>query len=396
MEIVLFDNDNWRQRTYPLSLTRPVSNLRVGILTINEKWEKWLNLPVSYLTADYLKEKFPLCISTGDVLLIRGNILPDEVLIDALVGLKCGEVLVGKEGLIAAKADFTFVKGFDSAQLKGFKPIYYLSPICSIQYPEDIFLNNGEEIIKDFGLITKGRSSQALSSTNTILGDEIFVEEGASAECSILNAQKGPIYLGKNSEIWEGCMIRGPFSLGEDSQLKMGTKVYSNVSVGPKSRMGGELNTCVIWGNSAKGHDGYLGSSVIGEWCNWGAGSSNSNMKNNYRHIRLFDYETGSFRETGLDFCGLIMADHSKCSINSTFNTGTIVGVSANIYGIGQLPAFIPDFSWGGAEGFVEYNLDKMQDTAELVFHRKQRKFDKVERNISRSIFEMTKDKRNF
>lgn len=396
MEIVLFDNDSWRQRTYPLSLTRPVSNLRVGILTINEKWEKWFNLPVSYLTADYLKEKFPLKVSKGNVLLIRGNVLPNTELVEALVGLNSGEVLVGKEGFIAAKADTSLVKGFNPTQLKEFKPIYYLSTLSSIQYLEDLFLENGEEIRKDFQLITKGRSSATLSSTNTILGDQIFVEEGASAECSILNTKKGPIYLGRNSEIWEGCMVRGPFSLGEDSQLKMGTKVYSNVSIGPKSRMGGELNTCVVWGNSSKGHDGYLGSSVIGEWCNWGAGSNNSNMKNNYKPVRLFDYETGSYRETGLDFCGLIMADHSKCSINSTFNTGTVVGVSANIYGVGLLPTFIPDFSWGGADGFVEYHLDKMKSTAKLVFQRKQCEFDEIEKNICRSIFEMTKDKRNF
>jgi UDP-N-acetylglucosamine diphosphorylase/glucosamine-1-phosphate N-acetyltransferase len=396
MQIVLFDNANWRQRTYPLSLTRPVSNLRVGILTINEKWEKWLNSTVSYLTAEYLKEKFPLKDSKEDVLLIRGDILPNKELVDALADLKCGDALVGKEGFIAVKATPSFIKRFVPTQLKDFKPVYYLSTLSCIEYPEDIFLKNGEEITKDFELITKGRSSRNLSSTNTVLGDNIFVEEGASAECSIINAQKGPIYLGKNSEIWEGCMVRGPFSLGEGSQLKMGTKVYSNVSIGPSSRMGGELNTCVVWGNSAKGHDGYLGSSVLGEWCNWGAGSSCSNMKNNYKNIRLFDYETGSYRETNQAFCGLIMADHSKCSINSTFNTGTVVGVSANIHGIGLLPTFIPDFSWGGADGFLDYDLDKMQETAELVFQRRNRRFDEVEKRICHSIFEMTKDKRNY
>ena len=396
MQVVLFDNDIWRRRTYPLSLTRPVSNLRIGILTINEKWEKWLNVPVSYLTADYLREKFPFKDTYSEILLIRGNIIPDIKLVESLMALKSGEVLVSKDGFLAIKADSSIIRGFIPTQLKEFKPVYYLSDLNCIQYPEDIFLKNGTEITKDFELLTKGRVSSVLSSSNTILGDNIFVEDGVSVECSTLNTLKGPIYLGLNSEIWEGCMVRGPFSLGENSQLKMGTKVYSNVSIGPKSRMGGELNTCVIWGNSAKGHDGYLGSSVIGEWCNWGAGSNNSNMKNNYKNIRLFDYETGAYRETGLDFCGLFMADHSKCSINTTFNTGTIVGVSANIYGAGLLPTFIPDFSWGGADGLVEYDFDKMKSTAEVVFQRKQRKFDEIEKRICRSVFEMTKDKRNF
>src|SRR5690554_3851763 len=396
MQVVLFDNDVWRQKTYPLSLTRPVSNLRVGILTINEKWEKWLNAPVSFLTAEYLREKFPFKNTQAEVLLIRGNILPDLELVEHLIALKLGEVLVGKEGFIAVKAPSNFIRGFITSQLKDFKPIYYLSTINCIQYPEDVFLNNGKEIKKDFELITKGRISNTLSSSNTILGDQIFVEEGATAESSILNTLKGPIYLGVNSEIWEGCMVRGPFSLGDGSQLKMGTKVYSNVSIGPACRMAGELNTSVVWGNSSKGHDGYLGSSVFGEWCNWGAGSSNSNMKNNYKDIRLFDYNTNTYRETGQDFCGLIMADHSKCSINSSFNTGTVVGVSANIHGIGLLPKFIPDFSWGGRKGFIEYELDKMEETADLVFHKRGRKFDEIEKKICRSVFEMTKDKRIF
>lgn len=396
MRVVLFDNDSWRQRLYPLTLTRPVSNLRVGILTINEKWEKWLDAPVSYLTASYLSEKFPLSPHRSDVLIVRGNLLPGTELLDSIHQLSLGEVLVGKEGFLAIKSDASVLKNFRPDQLKEYKPIYYTSTYNSLDYAEDIFLQNGEEIRKDFELLTKGRSSGSLSDSNTILGDQIFVEEGASAECSILNTQLGPIYLGKNSSIWEGSMVRGPFSLGENSQLKMGTKVYSNVSIGPSSRVGGELNTCVVWGNSAKGHDGYLGSSVLGEWCNWGAGTSCSNMKNNYQPIRLFNYESGTYRETGQDFCGLIMGDHSKCAINTSFNTGTVVGVSANIYGAGALPSFVPDFSWGGGDGFSTYRLDKMQETAELVFQRRNRKFDAVEQNISRCVFDMTKNKRNF
>lgn len=396
MQIVLFDNDSWRQQTYPLSLTRPVSNLRIGILTINEKWEKWLNAPVSYLTALHLQRKFPLSNTGEEVLLISGNILPNEYLVEKLDELKAGEALVDKTGFLALKAEPTILNDFNPSKLKDFKTIAYAAELTKINYPEDIFLKNEEEIKQDFALLTKGRSSARLCSSNTFLGDQVFAEEGAKAECSILNSTNGPIYLAKESSIWEGCMVRGAFSLGENSQLKMGTKVYSKVSIGPNSRMGGELNTCVVWGNSAKGHDGYLGSSVMGEWCNWGAGTNCSNMKNNYKAIRLFDYQSNAYRETGLDFCGLIMGDHAKCAINTTFNTGTIVGVSANTFGNGTLPNFIPDFSWGGGEGFDEYQIDKMLETGELVFQARNRKFDEVERDICRAVFEITKEKRKF
>lgn len=395
MQIVLFDNDSWRQQTYPLSLTRPVSNLRIGTLTINEKWEKWLNVPVSYLTALHLQKKYPLCNTGADVLLISGNVLPNEALVENIDKLKKGEALIDQNGFIALKADSSILKDFNLSCLKDFKSFVYSDELTKINYPEDIFMKNEQEIKRDFSLLTKSRSSANLCSSNTFLGDQIFAEDGAKAECSILNSLNGPIYLAKDSSIWEGCMVRGAFSLGENSQLKMGTKVYSKVSIGPNSRMGGELNTCVVWGNSAKGHDGYLGSSVLGEWCNWGAGTNCSNMKNNYKAVRLFDYESNSYRETGLDFCGLIMADHSKCAINTTFNTGTIVGVSANVFGSGVLPNFIPDFTWGGTNVFAEYQIDKMFETAELVFRARNRKFDQVEKDICSAVFEITKEKRN-
>lgn len=396
MRVVLFDDDLWRRRTFPLSLTRPVPNLRVGILTIDQKWEKWLQLPNSYLTAEYLQCKYPLREGKGDVLLIRGDVLPDERLVEAIVALAIGEVLMDGSGFIALKMDSTTLKEFHIDNIIDFKPIQYAHELSFIRFPEDIFSKNGEEIEKDFQLLTKDRTSASLSSTNRVLGDHIFAEEGASAECSTLNTLNGPIYLGKDSEIWEGCLVRGAFALGERSQLKMGARIYSNVSIGPCSRVGGELNTCVIWGNSSKGHDGYLGSAVIGEWCNWGADTNNSNLKNNYQNVRLFDYEQGMPRDTGLQFCGLIMGDFSRCAINTAFNTGTVVGVSASIFGAGVPPTFIPDFSWGGAQGFSAYHLHKMFETAELIFHRRNREFDETERSILQSVFEMTKNNRNF
>ena len=388
MQIVLYDDNELRVNFYPLSLTRPVADLRVGILTIAEKWSKWLKLPVSYLTAEYLQTKYPLGLEE-DVLLIKANICPDEALCEHMISLKHSEKLSDGKGFIAARSKITELQRLKESNFDEYKSIDYTRSITYINYPEDIFRLNGDELRKDFDLLTEGRVSGTLSSTNTIIGDHIFVEEGASAECSTFNSLKGPIYLGKNSEIWEGCLIRGSFALGENSQVKMGAKIYSNVTVGPSSRVGGELNTCVIWGNSSKGHDGYFGSGVMGEWCNWGADTNNSNLKNNYKSVKLYHYGSKQYRDTGLQFCGLIMGDHSKCAINTAFNTGTVVGVGASIFGSTLPPTFIPDFSWGIGENAEVYELNKMFETTELVFDRRNRKFDHVEKSILEEVFQI-------
>jgi UDP-N-acetylglucosamine diphosphorylase/glucosamine-1-phosphate N-acetyltransferase len=388
MQIVLYDDNELRVNFYPLSLTRPVADLRVGILTIAEKWSKWLKLPVSYLTAEYLQAKYPLGLEE-DVLLIKANICPDEALCEHMISLKHSEKLSDRKGFIAARSKITELQRLKESNFDEYKSVDYTRSITYIDYPEDIFRLNGDELRKDFDLLTEGRVSGTLSSTNTILGDHIFVEEGASAECSTFNSLKGPIYLGKNSEIWEGCLIRGAFALGENSQVKMGAKIYSNVTVGPSSRVGGELNTCVIWGNSSKGHDGYFGSGVMGEWCNWGADTNNSNLKNNYKSVKLYHYGSKQYRDTGLQFCGLIMGDHSKCAINTAFNTGTVVGVGASIFGSTMPPTFIPDFSWGIGENAEIYELNKMFETTELVFDRRNRKFDHVEKSILEEVFQI-------
>lgn len=388
MQIVLYDDNELRVNFYPLSLTRPVADLRVGILTIAEKWSKWLKLPVSYLTAEYLQTKYPLGLEE-DVLLIKANICPDEALCEHMISLKYSEKLSDRKGFIAARSKITELQKLKDSDFDEYKSVAYTRSITYIDYPEDIFRLNGDELRKDFDLLTEGRVSGALSSTNTILGDDIFIEEGASAECSTFNSLKGPIYLGKNSEIWEGCLIRGAFALGEDSQVKMGAKIYSNVTIGPSSRVGGELNTCVIWGNSSKGHDGYFGSGVMGEWCNWGADTNNSNLKNNYKSVKLYHYGSKQYRDTGLQFCGLIMGDHSKCAINTAFNTGTVVGVGASIFGSTMPPTFIPDFSWGIGENAEIYELNKMFETTELVFDRRNRKFDHVEKSILEEVFQI-------
>lgn len=384
MAIILFD-DNAHQTLLPLTYTRPVADLRIGILTIAEKWARHLDTGYSFLTQSYLQAKFPQ--NTGvDDLYINGSVCPDDALLDAVSQLKTGEALKQGDFLIAAKApvDSNFSKTIN------YDPFF----IC-VKHPEDIFSKNDIELRKDFRLLTKGRTSAEISNTNTIIGNDFFAEEGATAECSTFNTTNGPIYLGANSSVWEGTHTRGAFALCHDSQVKMGAKIYGATTIGPFCRVGGEINNSVIWGYSSKGHEGFLGNSVLGEWCNIGADSNNSNLKNNYAEVKLWDYTMQRFRKTGLQFCGLIMADHAKCGINTMFNTGTVVGVSANIFGSGYPRNFVPDFAWGGAQGFETYSLKKMYETAVLVYPRRSREFDQAEQEILKAVFALTEPYRS-
>lgn len=395
MQVVLYDRAAWRENLYPLSLTRPVSNLRTGIWTIDEKWSNYLQVPVSFLTENYLAKKYPLTAPQGTVLVIRGNLLPDNELLDAIENLKVGQGLRTKKEIIVLKytehsVDNLLKLNIDQFQFADIEMIDYPGSVEQIRYPEDLFLHNETELNKDFELVIKGRTSANLSSTNQVLGDRIFVENGVSAECANFNTLKGPIYLGKNSQVWEGSSIRGAFALGEQSIVKMGTKIYSNVSVGPHCKVAGELNTSVIWGNSNKGHDGYLGSAVVGEWCNLGAGTSNSNMKNNSQVVKMYHYGLDGRRNTGLSFCGVMIGDHVRSAINTSFNTGTVVGICSNVFGAGMPSTFVPDFSWGGSETMDIYDIDKMFHTCELVFQRRNSKFDEIEKDILRFVFDLT------
>jgi UDP-N-acetylglucosamine diphosphorylase/glucosamine-1-phosphate N-acetyltransferase len=391
MTINLFDDDAWSAMR-PLTFTRPVADLRIGILTIAEKWEKYLSARSGFLTIPYLSVKFPAI--EGAELFINGSVCPDEDLVNAIANLNEGELLETQGLAIAYRlAGGNINSGGD---LNDLRPINYAKPFTRISRPEHIFRKNESELAKDFMLLTKGKTSAVLSSTNTFLGEDIFAEEGAEAECSTFNSKNGPIYLGANSQVWEGCHIRGSFALCHDSQVKMGAKIYGQTTIGPYSRVGGEINNAVVWGYSSKGHDGYLGNAVVGQWCNIGADSNNSNLKNNYADVKLWDYAHENFRDTGLQFCGLIMADHAKCGINTMFNTGTVAGVSANIFGPGFPRNFIPDFAWGGSHGFETYALHKMFDTAVKVFERRGLEFDSVERGILAHIFEDTKNYRHF
>ena len=385
MTINLFDDAAWNSLR-PLTFTRPVADLRVGILTIAEKWSKRLKADAGYLTQPYLSTKYPL--QDNCQYYVNGALCPDDQLVQEILNLKTGESLRSNNLLLAFKAGEDVSFNPDKSFSKEYK-----YPFVYIFFPEDLFRNNSEELKKDFTLLTDGRTSVQLSSTNTFLGDNIFAEAGAEAECSTFNSLNGPIYIGENSQVWEGSHIRGSFALCPNSQVKMGSKIYGQTTIGPYCRVGGEINNAILWGYSSKGHEGYLGNSVIGQWCNIGADSNNSNLKNNYADVKLWSYDDQTFRNTQLQFCGLIMADHSKCGINTMFNTGTVVGVSANIFGGGFPRNFIADFSWGGAQGFEVYTLQKMFETTEKVFDRRKIEFGETEKNILTHIFDTTTKK---
>ncbi len=398
MHIVSVDHSAERARLLPLVWTRPVGNLRVGILTIAEKWAKRFGTDYSFLTAEHLRPLFPYTAQpdTGAVCFVSGGACPDDPLCEAVAGLRAGEALWSADRLIALRVTGADVNNIPWDNLTTFRPRYFDGEVTWIDRYEDIFTKNGSQIALDFELLTRGRTSATLSATNVFLGDQFFAEEGATAECATFNSTRGPIYLGRHSEVWEGSHIRGAFALGEGAQVKMGTRVYSNVSVGPYCRVAGELNTCVLWGNSYKGHDGYLGSSVIGEWCNWGADTNNSNLKNNYGPVRVYDYETAAYRDTGLVFCGIAMADHSKCGINTAFNTGTVVGVGANVFGAGQPPKFVPDFSWVSGDSQAVHRLDRMVETAKTVWAQRQLELGQATETMLRDVYALSAAHRDF
>jgi len=392
MNYILFDG-TVHKSLLPLTYTRPVAELRIGILTIREKWEKYLGFTTTTITEEYLEEKFPMVEMEQNVM-INASFLPNKTLVELIKNLKENEAIFKNDEIIAFfTSDTQEEVNFDT-----YKQIEFDFEIIQIKNTWELFTYNSSALKDDFELITEGRVSQPIPEGVQYLNKEnIFIEEGAEVLLStVLNASKGPIYIGKNTLVMEGSLIRGPFAMGEHSVLKMGTKVYGATTLGPKCKIGGEVNNSILFGYSSKGHEGYLGNSVIGEWCNLGADTNNSNLKNNYSEVRLWNYETENFAKTGLQFCGLIMGDHSKCAINTMFNTGTVIGVSANIYGSNFPRNFIPSFSWGGAAGFTVYNINKAKETANLVMQRKNEEFDRVEQQILEQVFELSKKYRNF
>jgi len=391
MNFILFDG-NTRNTLLPLTFTRPVADIRIGILTIREKWELMLGATTSTLTEDYLSTKYPMVEFASNVM-INASYIPTLSLVKKVQNLSKNEAIF-KEGEIVAfhTSDLQEEVDFENYTITELD-----EPLLQLKNPQDIFSLNNAAIKQDFELLTKGRESQPIQNTvHCINKENIFLEEGAKVEIAILNASKGPIYIGRDAEIMEGCMVRGPFAMNQNALLKMGAKIYGPTTLGPQCKVGGEVNNVVFQANSNKSHDGFLGNSVIGEWCNLGADTNNSNLKNNYANVKLWDYETDHFKDTGLQFCGLIMGDHSKCGINTMFNTGTVVGVSANIYG-GNFPRnFIPSFSWGGSAGFTEYKLNKVFEVATKVMARKKLDFNQQEQDILKHVYNETAKYRNY
>lgn len=391
MILVLFDCKRSRENLLPFTFTRPVADIRVGILTIREKWELALGCRSYSLTEEYLYGKFPAFTGEGAALYINGALLPDENLLHAVQKLGALQTLVYNGKVLAFKTEKQHLNYENlEAIAKGFTAVEYTQPVLSIGQPWEIFQKNGDALKADFERLTRGRSSQPVSTTNTIIGskENIFLEEGAKVEASILNASTGPIYLGRDAEIMEGCVVRGPLALCEHAALKMSTKVYGPTTLGPHCKAGGELNNAVFFGYSNKAHDGFLGNSVIGEWCNLGADTNNSNLKNNYANVDVYSYREGKAIDTGLLFCGLLMGDHSKCGINTMFNTGTMVGVSANIFGSDFPPKFISSFSWGGAQWLRTFTFDKSLEVAQRMMERRGLKLEEADVTILKTVFE--------
>lgn len=386
MNYILFDGPS-RHNLLPFTYTRPVADIRIGISTIREKWEAFLGSTITTVTEDYLSEKYPM-VEMAENIMINATYLPNESLVNIVRGLKENQAIFRGEDIIA----FYTKEAQEDIDFDLYDALEYNNDIIKVENTWDIFSKNGEAIQEDFNLITKGRTSQPIPSSNNIIAPEnIFIEEGATLEFVTLNASKGPIYIGKDTLIMEGTTIRGPFALCEHSVVKMAAKIYGPTTVGPYSKVGGEINNSVLFANTNKGHEGYLGNSVLGEWCNMGADTNTSNLKNNYAEVRLWDYETEGFAKTGLQFCGLMMGDHSKCGINTMFNTGTVVGVSSNVFGSGFIRNFVPSFSWGGSKGFTTYLTKKAFEVADVVMSRRKEEFTEKDRAILEYVFEETK-----
>jgi UDP-N-acetylglucosamine diphosphorylase/glucosamine-1-phosphate N-acetyltransferase len=386
---ILFD-DLSRDRLLPFTFIRPVAEIRLGILTIREKWEMWLHSKTSSLTKDYLQEKYPLAEGELNVL-INGAITPNAELVGEIEALNPAEALVKDSFLIAVCLDKSELGDFDYTVPAGFTQKQASSTFLRINRPWHLFYHNGQELINDYELVTAGKVSATISPTNHLLcPDRIFAEEGVKLEYATLNASTGPIYLGRNTEIMEGALIRGPFALCEGAIVKMGAKIYGPTTLGPFSKVGGEVTNSILFAYSNKVHEGYMGNSALGEWCNIGADSNTSNLKNNYTRVKVWDYVTGRAEDTGLQFCGLMMGDYSKCGINTMFNTGTVVGISSNIYGAGFPGNFIPSFSWGGAAGFESYRVDKSFETIEKAMMSRNLTLSETDRKIIASVFRVT------
>lgn len=397
MNYILFD-DAQSEHLLPLTYTRPTCQLLVGIWTIREKWEARLERSVSFIPyRSYLSNKFSVIFSDDNVF-INGAALPDQPLVAAISALGMEQALVWGNRILALRSSQQIERfELDGLQLVGVKMLEYEHAVEWVNFPEDVFRKNGYQIAIDYAMLTANRkSAKTHESVRLIAPENVFIEEGAKLFDCTINASGGPVYIAADAEVMEGATIRGPFYLGEHSAVKMGAKIYGDTSIGPHCKVGGEVSNSVMIGFSNKGHDGFMGNSVIGEWCNWGADTNNSNLKNNYEQVKLWDHVTNRFRNTGLQFAGLIMADHAKCGINTMFNTGTVVGVGANIFGAGFPRNFLPSFSWGGAQGIETFRFNKFCETASKVMERRGLGLDERERSILETVYNETSSQRSW
>lgn len=394
--IILFDDPVLRTQLLPFTYTRPIAAIRCGMNTIAEKWATWLELSPSYLTETYLQSSFPSFV-TDHNLFINGALCPDSSMIEALHNLPLETILYSADNEILAVR--TTSENWDPLQDLPLSKVVYSNSFIMIRHVWDIFINNGAQIKSDFEKLILTRKSEPIDDpyTRCYNKENIFIEPGTNIKAAILNAENGPIYIGLNAAIQEGATIQGPFAMGESSVIAQNAKVRMNTSIGPFCKVGGEISGSVLFGYSNKGHDGYLGNSVLGEWCNLGANTNNSNLKNDHTHVKLHSYVTGLAEDTGLLFCGLFMGDYSKAGISTMFNTGTVVGVSVNVFGAGFQPKHIPSFSWGGnAEGFNEYRLPKAITVADDTVSRRGITFDKNRRNVLDVVFHDTTSQRAY
>lgn len=383
MNYILFDGEV-RNALLPFTFTRPVADIRVGILTIREKWEKYLGYTTTTVTEEYLEAKFPM-VEAEQNIMINSAFLPTAELVEQIQALQPNQAISYQEDIVA----FFTEEEQEEINFDDYEILDFTDAVIKIVHKWDIFQYNDAAIRQDYALITEDRTSEPIPSTVQVIGAEhVFIEEGAVLNFVTLNATTGPIYIGKNTEIMEGAIIRGPFALCEGAQVKMGAKIYGATTVGPECRVGGEVSNSVLFGYTNKGHDGFLGNSVLGEWCNLGADTNNSNLKNNYAAVKLWNYETNAQENTGLQFCGLMMGDHSKSGINTMFNTGTVVGVACSVFGGGFPKTFLPSFTWGGKDLDDVYDVDKAIKTMKIVMSRRHIEWTQEEEDIIRHLAE--------
>lgn len=406
MQYVLFEDSSYHD-LWPLTFTRPTADLRVGIDRLQDKWARALGATPGILAYDYLRPAFDRVAPAAEALFLNAKVVPDASLARAVVeACEPGHYLPDAQGRILA---FRCLPGrlgtfdgivtqplLEQAGLVALPPLRHDRP--AIDFPWKIFQLNGQCLREDFAALTAGRRSEPIADPHTAVygRDNVFAEPGVKVRAAILNAEDGPIYLGEGAELQEGAIVHGAHAICAHAVLSMGAKMRGDTTVGPWSKVGGEVGNSVIQGYSNKAHDGYLGNSVLGHWCNLGADTNTSNLKNNYTEVRVWNYRQERFARTGTIFCGLIMGDHSKSGINTMFNTGTVVGVSANIFGAGYPRNFIPSFSWGGAGGISTFGLDKSYEVAEAVMARRKVPFTDADKAILAEVFDRTRKYRNW